>query len=221
MIPSKGQIFESNRVMLIGLCSELGCETLDLGISEDNPEKISEKLEIGLAKCDGIITTGGTSVGKLDFVPEVVNKIGNPGVLIHGVALRPAMPTGLAVVKNKPILILSGNPIAALIGFEVFMRPLVFKMLGLLSERRPIIRGIMTRKAPTRLGRLTYLRVRAYQENDDIFVEPISSRGSSIISSMTKANGFVIVPSNREGVRKGEPVYVTLFSSLEKGKKNV
>lgn len=221
MIPSKGQIFESNRVMLIGLCSELGCETLDLGISEDNPEKISEKLEIGLAKCDGIITTGGTSVGKLDFVPEVVNKIGNPGVLIHGVALRPAMPTGLAVVKNKPILILSGNPVAALIGFEVFMRPLVFKMLGLLSERRPIIRGIMTRKAPTRLGRLTYLRVRAYQENDDIFVEPISSRGSSIISSMTKANGFVIVPSNREGVRKGEPVYVNLFSSLEKGKKHV
>lgn len=221
MIPSEGQIFESNRVMLIGLCSELGCQTLDLGISKDNPEKISEKLEIGLAKCDVIITTGGTSVGKLDFVPEVVNKIGNPGVIIHGVALRPAMPTGLAMVKNKPILILSGNPVAALIGFEVFMRPLVFKMLGLHSERRPVIRGIMTRKAPTRLGRLTYLRVRAYQENDDIFVEPISSRGSSIISSMTKANGFVIVPSNREGVRKGEPVYVNLFSSLEKGKKNV
>lgn len=220
-IPSEGQIFESNRVMLAGLCSELGCETLDLGISKDIPEKILKKLEIGLKKCDGIITTGGTSVGKLDFVPEVVNELGNPGVIVHGVALRPAMPTGLAVVKDKPILILSGNPVAAIIGFEVFMRPIVFKMLGLRSEHRYIIKGTMTRMAPTRLGRLTYLRVRAYQENDEVFVEPISSRGSSIISSMTKANGFVIVPSNREGVRKGEQVSVHLFSSMEKGKKHV
>jgi molybdopterin molybdotransferase len=214
---SRGQIFESNRIMLAGLCSELGCETVDLGISKDNPEEIAQKLEHGIKKCDALITTGGTSVGKLDFVPDVVNNLGAPGVLVHGMALRPAMPTGLAVVKRKPILILSGNPVAAIIGFEVFMRPLVFKMLGLPFEPRPIIRGILTRKNPTRLGRVTYLRVKVYKKNEDILVEPISSRGSSIISSMTKANGFVIVPSNREGLRKGELVSVQLFDSLKEG----
>lgn len=219
--PSKTQIFESNRVMLAGLCQELDCEPIDLGISKDDPKNISEKLRIGLKNCDGLITTGGTSVGKLDFVPEVVNKIGKPGVVVHGIALRPAMPTGLAVVEGKPILILSGNPVAAIIGFEVFMRPLLFEMLGLTHETRPVIKGILTRKAPTRLGRKTYLRVRVFQKNEKNYVEPISARGSSIISSMTKANGFVIVPANREGVREGELVSVQLFGTVETIRKDV
>jgi molybdopterin molybdotransferase len=131
-------------------------------------------------------------------------------------ALRPAMPTGLGVLEGKPILILSGNPIAAIIGFEVFMRPLIIKMLGLNSERRPTIQGNLTRKASTRLGRKTYLRVRVFQKNKKYLVEPISAKGSSIISSMTRANGFVVVPTNREGVREGEIVSVQLFGNVEK-----
>jgi molybdopterin molybdotransferase len=118
-------------------------------------------------------------------------------------------------------LILSGNPVAAIIGFEVFMRPIIFRMLGLNFESRPIIKGILTRKAPTRLGRKTYLRVRVFQKNDENFVEPISARGSSVISSMTRANGFVVVPANREGVREGELVSVQLFGNVEKIKNDV
>jgi molybdopterin molybdotransferase len=219
--PLNGQIFESNRVMLSGLCKELGCEPLDLGIAKDDSSNISEKLRTGIKNCDAVITTGGTSVGKLDLVPEVVNKIGTPGVIVQGMALRPAMPTGLAIVEGKPLLILSGNPVAAIIGFEVFMRPIIFRMLGLNFESRPIIKGILTRKAPTRLGRKTYLRVRVFQKNDENFVEPISARGSSVISSMTRANGFVVVPANREGVREGELVSVQLFGNVEKIKNDV
>jgi molybdopterin molybdotransferase len=214
--PTNGQIFESNRIMISGLCQELGSEPIDLGIAKDNLKNITEKLRIGLKNCDGLITTGGTSVGKLDLVPEAVNKIGTPGVIVHGMALRPAMPTGLGVLEGKPILILSGNPIAAIIGFEVFMRPLIIKMLGLNSERRPTIQGNLTRKASTRLGRKTYLRVRVFQKNKKYLVEPISAKGSSIISSMTRANGFVVVPTNREGVREGEIVSVQLFGNVEK-----
>lgn len=216
--PSKGQIFESNRVMLAGLCKELGCKILDLGISKDDPKNISDKIRLALENCDCIITTGGTSVGKLDFVPEVINKIGTPGVIVHGIALRPGMPTGLAIVEKKPILILSGNPVAAMVGFEVFMKPLLFKMIGLNIDDRVIIKGTLIRKAATRLGRQTYLRVRVFKTNGQNFVEPISARGSSIISSLTKANGFVIVPANREGVRKGEIVSVLLFGPLESEK---
>ena len=212
---SNGKIFESNRITISGLCKELDSEPIDLGIAKDDINDLSEKISLGLKKCDALITTGGTSVGQFDLLPEVINNMGNPGVIVHGMALRPAMPTGLAVVKGKPILILSGNPVAAMIGFEVFMRPLISKMLGLNSDKRQTINGIMNRKVATRLGRKTYLRVRVLRKNKKFFVEPISTRGSSILSSMTKANGFVVVPSNREGIRKGELVSVQLFGSVE------
>ncbi len=212
---SNGKIFESNRITISGLCKELDSEPIDLGIAKDDINDLSEKISLGLKKCDVLITTGGTSVGQFDLLPEVINNLGNPGVIVHGMALRPAMPTGLAVVKGKPILILSGNPVAAMIGFEVFMRPLISKMLGLTSDKRQTINGIMNRKVATRLGRKTYLRVQVLRKNKNFFVEPISARGSSILSSMTKANGFVVVPSNREGIRKGELVSVQLFGSVE------
>ena len=212
---STGQIFESNRLTISGLCRELGCESIDLGIAKDNLKDLSEKIKVGLKNCDALITTGGTSVGKFDLLPEVINKIGNPGVIAHGMALRPAMPTGLAVVEGKPLLILSGNPVAAMIGFEVFMRPLISKMLGSISDKRHTITGIMNRKVATRLGRQTYLRVRVIQKKTGFIVEPISARGSGIISSMTRANGFVVVPSNREGIRKDELVTVQLFGRVE------
>jgi len=212
---SVGKIFESNRIAISGLCKELDSEPIDLGIAKDDVNDLSEKINLGLNNCDALITTGGTSVGQFDLLPEVVNKIGNPGVIVHGMALRPAMPTGLAVVGGKPILLLSGNPVAAMIGFEVFMRPLISRMLGLNSDKRQTIYGIMNRKVATRLGRKTYLRVRIFQKNTEFIVEPISARGSGIISSMTKANGFVVVPANREGIRKGELVSVQLFGIVE------
>ena len=218
---SAGQIFESNRITISGLCKELDCEPIDLGIAKDNVKDLSEKIKLGLKNCDALITTGGTSVGQFDLLPDVINKIGNPGVIAHGMALRPAMPTGLAVVEGKPILILSGNPVAAMIGFEAFMRPLISKMLGSNSDKRYTITGIMNRKVATRLGRQTYLRVRVIQKNMEFIVEPISARGSGIISSMTKANGFVVVPSNREGIRKDELVTVKLFGKVEKPIKDV
>ena len=212
---SVGKIFESNRIAISGLCKELDSEPIDLGIAKDDVNDLSEKISLGLNNCDALITTGGTSVGQFDLLPEVVNKIGNPGIIVHGMALRPAMPTGLAVVGGKPILLLSGNPVAAMIGFEEFMRPLISRMLGLNSDKRQTIHGIMNRKVATRLGRKTYLRVRIFQKNTEFIVEPISARGSGIISSMTKANGFVVVPANREGIRKGELVSVQLFGIVE------
>jgi molybdopterin molybdotransferase len=123
------QIFEVNRLILSALCRELDAEPVDLGIAKDDVEEIMGKIKKGFDKADIIITTGGTSVGVSDLVPEAVNKIGRPGVIVHGVAMRPAMPSALAIVDGKPIIILSGNPVAAMIGFEVFARPLICMML--------------------------------------------------------------------------------------------
>ena len=210
------QVFDTNRTVLCALCSELGAQTLDLGIARDDVEEISEKLRFGLMKADGVISSGGTSVGGLDLVPETVNKVGKPGVIVHGIAMRPGMPTALAIVKDKPIIVLPGNPVAAILSFEVFGRPLVSRMLGLKrAEPRPMLRARMTRRITTTLGRKNFLRVRVLQKDDDFFAEPVSARGSSLISTMTRANGYVVVPENVEGLEEGDIVSVHMFDDLE------
>jgi molybdopterin molybdotransferase len=220
--PKEDQIFEVNRLVLSGLCHELGAEPLDLGIARDDANEIFEKIKLGLEKADAVITTGGTSVGASDLVPEAVNRIGKPGVIVHGVAMRPAMPTALAIADGKPIIILSGNPVAAMIGFEVFMRPLICRMLGLKREEsRPMVKAKMTRRISTFLGRKTFVRVHVFQHHDELFAEPISAKGSGIISTMTKANGCVIVPENREGLEEGENVSVHLFDNVDVVDENV
>ncbi|MEM3696821.1 MAG: molybdopterin molybdotransferase MoeA [Candidatus Bathyarchaeia archaeon] len=214
--PKEDQIFEVNRLALSNLCRELGAEPIDLGIAKDDVNEIFEKLRGGLEKADAVITTGGTSVGATDLVPEAVNKIGKPGVIVHGVAMRPAMPTALAIADGKPIIILSGNPVAAMIGFEVFVKPLICKMLGLKrEERRPLVKARMTRRISTFLGRKTFVRVHVFQRQGELFAEPISARGSGIISTMTRANGYVVVPENREGLEEGETVSVNLFDYVD------
>lgn len=220
--PRKNQIFEVNSHIVSALCRELGAEPLVLGIAEDDVDDIVGKLESGVEKADVIITTGGTSVGVSDLVPEAVNKIGKPGVLVHGLAMRPAMPTALAMVDRKPVIILSGNPVAAIVGFEVFARPLICRMLGLKQEElRPMVKAKTTRRVTTALGRKTFVRVRVLRQDGEFLAEPVSARGSGLISTMTKANGYVVVPENREGLEEGESVLVYLFDDVEVVGENV
>lgn len=208
------QVFDVNRHVVSALCKELGAEPVDLGIVKDDFDEILGKLKDGLGS-DMVITTGGTSVGGSDLVPEAVSKLGKPGVFVHGVAMRPAMPTALAVVEGKPILVLSGNPVAAMFGFEVFAKPLLSRLQGLAQdETRPTVEARMSRKATGALGRRTYLRVLVSRKEKGFVAEPISARGSGILSTMTKANGYVIIPENREGLREGETVSVHLLDNI-------
>jgi molybdopterin molybdotransferase len=132
------------------------------------------------------------------------------------------MPTALAVADEKPIIILPGNPVAAMIGFEVFARPLICRMLGLENEeRRLAVKARTTKRVSTVLGRKTFVRVHVSQRSGEFFAEPISTRGSSLISTMTKANGYVVVPENREGLEKGEIVSVHLFDNVERTDRDV
>lgn len=210
------QIYDSNKTMVTAMCMELGAETSDEGIVKDDADAIAAKIQAALQTSDVVITTGGTSVGGLDLVPDAVNKLGKPGVVVHGVALRPAMPTALAVLEGKPVVILSGNPVAAVIGFEVFARPLICKMLGMpKAEPRPTLKAVLTRKITSALGRKTYVRVYVTQHNGEFVAEPVSAKGSGAISTLTQSNGYVVVGEDREGVAEGETVLVQLFGNVE------
>jgi len=210
------QIFNSNKTMVAAMCRELGAEPVNLGIAKDDTEEISNKIRQALQSCDAVITTGGTSVGGLDLVPDAVNGLAKPGVVVHGVALRPAMPTAVAVLNGKPVLILSGNPVAAVIGFEVFGRALICRMLGMpQTEMRPVLSAKLVKRVTTALGRKNYVRVLVTQKNGELVAEPVSAKGSGSMSTMTQSNGYLIVEENREGVSEGENVTIHMFASVE------
>ena len=129
--------------------------------------------------------------------------------------MRPGMPTALAILQGKPVFILSGNPVAAMIGFEVFARPLLLKLLGVDSEPRPVVKARLTRRVASALGRRVFLRVSVFERNGEFFAEPVRIKGSGVLSTMTKANGYVTIPENREGLEEGETVIVHLFDKIE------
>ncbi len=211
--PEFGKIIETNRLTFSSMCMELGAEPHNLGLAKDDLKEITSKIQEGLEQADAVITTGGTSVGYPDLVPLAVNQIGKPGIIVHGVAIRPGMPTALAILKGKPVFVLSGNPVAATVGFEVFTRPTLFRMLGI-NEVRPAVEAKLTRSVAGALGRRAFLRVRVFERSDGFFAEPVRVTGSGVLTTMTKANGYVIIPENREGITEGESVRVQLFSSI-------
>ncbi len=214
--PKMNQVIDVNRLILSSMCQELGAEAIDLGIAKDDISEIGARIREGLGKADMLITTGGTSVGYDDFVPTAIDQMGRPGVVVHGIAMRPAMPTALAIVQGKPVIVLSGNPVAAMIGFEVFVRELVLRLLGIESEPRPMLRARLTRKVFSALGRRVFLRVQVFGKDGEFWAEPVRVKGSGILSTMTKANGYVMIPETREGLDRGESVTVHLFDRIGK-----
>ena len=208
------QVVGANRLILSCLCRELGADPLDLGIAKDSPDEINLKIRGGIETADMLITTGGTSVGYADIVPTTVNQVGSPGVIVHGIAMRPGMPTALAVLRGKPVVILPGNPVAAVISFEVFARPLILKLLGIEREPRSMLKAELTQKVPSALGRRVFLRAHVFEREGKFFAETVRVKGAGIISTMTKANGYVIIPEDREGLDEGESVTVHLFDKI-------
>ena len=212
--PERGQVINVNQLILCAMCKQLGAESVNLGIARDDLNEIRDKIADGLKQADVVITTGGTSVGYADLVPIAVSKLGKPGVIVHGIAMRPAMPTALAILQGKPIFILSGYPVASMFGFEVFVRPTILRLLGIEHEPRPMLRAKLTRRVASALGRRVYLRVYVFQKEGEFLAEPIRTRGSGVLSTMTKANGYVVIPEDRAGLEEGETVIVHLFDKI-------
>ncbi|HDD35851.1 MAG TPA: molybdopterin molybdenumtransferase MoeA [Archaeoglobus veneficus] len=207
-----GKIVNSNSPMICAAIKEIGCIPIPLGIAKDNPKEIKSKIEEGLRVADAVVITGGTSVGEKDYVSVVVKNLGN--LIVHGVSMKPGMPTGLAVINGKPVLLLPGFPMAALLAFYTFMPKIVERLLGIkiLKKKGEIIKAIAKRRIPSSSGIRTFARV-IYKNG---FVEPLRTSGSGIITSMIKANGLVVIEEDKEGIEEGEEVDVTLTRHLIK-----
>lgn len=211
-----GKIFDTNRPILFAMVKELGGEPFDLGIAKDNLTDIKSRIYKGIESSDIVLVSGGTSVGTGDLVPEAINALGNPGVIVHGISMKPGKPTALAAVCNKPIVLLPGFPVATMIAFNVIVQPILLRMLGAshLQFERRVIRARMLRRLPSSLGDRTFVRVLVKMLNGNYVVEPLRTIGSGIISSMIRANGLVVIPEEKEGLEEGEEVEVTLFRPI-------
>ena len=214
--PPPGKLVNSTKSLVLAAVKELGCETLDLGLVPDDVEKIVERMREGVNVADVLITTGGTSIGKRDYVREALEKAGG-SILAHGIAMKPGKPTGLGLLEGKPVIMLSGYPVAALVGFEAFIKPLIYHMLGAQEQPRAVIKARLTRRVASTPGTRSYLRVFVEKRGDVFYAEPLRLTGSGVLSSVVKANGIVIIPEHRDGFDEGEEVYVQLIRPVEEG----
>ncbi len=205
-----GKVVNSNAYMLYCALKRYNCEPLIYGIVRDNFDDLKKALIQALNVSDCVITTGGTSVGKGDLVPEVVKEVGK--IIFHGISIKPGMPTGLGVVDGKPVLMLSGFPVACLIGFELIFPHVLSKLTGVrvVKRRGEVVKAKLKRRIPSKAGVRTFARV-IYKDG---LAEPFMTSGSGILSSMIKANGVVVVPEEKEGFEEGEEVDVILVRDL-------
>ena len=209
-----GEIFETNSYMLMNHTKLYGGNPIRLEKVIDDVKSLNETL-IEALKYDIIVFTGGTSVGELDLLPNIMEMNGK--ILVHGISMRPGSPTAIAIVKNKLIFCLPGFPVASLIAFETFVGPYIryvqrFKLI----EPRPKVKARLSKGIPSVLGRRDFVRVRIEETQRGSIAIPTRSSGSGIISSTVNADGILIIPEEKEGFEKDELIDVLLYLPYNK-----
>ena len=210
--PKPGEVRDINSYTLGALISELGAEGIHYGIIPDRPENLREIIQIGLRECDHLIVTAGSSASSRDLTADVMNELGDPGVLVHGVSIKPGKPTIFALAGEKVMIGLPGNPVSALVIAYILVKPIIQAYLGL--ENRKFSASIpakLTMNVPSQAGREDWIPVRLIEgEKEVLQAEPIFGR-SNLIFLLAKADGLVKIPSPTTGLEAGVVVSVRLF----------
>jgi molybdopterin molybdotransferase len=206
----EAEIRDANSYSLAAAVSNCGGQPERLGTVRDDKALIKRAI-IRASGHDAVLLSGGSSVGERDLVPDAIAELGE--LLFHGVAIRPGGPTAFGIVKDKPVFALAGFPVASLVAFDMLARPALRAMQGLPADRGyPRVKVKLTRKVSSTLGRADVVRIKLRRVSRELLAEPIRITGSSILSSMTGADGFVIVPENVEGFREGAMVEAELYT---------
>jgi molybdopterin molybdotransferase len=212
--PTEGKIADSTKPMIVGLVEELGCGILDGGIVEDDLSKISVKIKELARAADMAVSIGGTSVGGKDLVPEAIQSLKGSRLEFHGLAIKPGKPAGFGLLGRKPFFMLPGYPVSALIGYELLIMPLLSRWRGIKPMERKRVKAILTRRVPTTTGIRHFLRVTLERKGEVFYAAPIAITGSGLLSSITKADGLIVIGEELEGLEEGEIIDVELLKEL-------
>jgi molybdopterin molybdotransferase len=206
--PNLGEIRDINSYTLKALAKQAGAVPLLYGIVPDNKESLSESLSKALLECQIVIVTAGSSASTRDHTAQVINELGNPGVLVHGINLRPGKPTILGICDETPIVGLPGNPVSAYIVANLFLRPIVEKIMGS-NERSQnnSLKANLTINLSSQSGREDWVPIRIFERENVVFAEPIFGK-SNLIFTLVGANALLRVAPEVTGLAAGTKVQV-------------
>jgi putative molybdopterin biosynthesis protein len=208
-----GRIYDVNARAICDAVEENGGEASFFGIVKDEPTALLSKLK-ELLDYDVIITSGGTSAGVGDLSYRVIDELGEPGIIAHGIAIKPGKPTIVGVVKNKPLFGLPGYPTSAMVIFDVFVAPLIRSLAGMSQRERRKIKAKVAMRIFSAKGRYEYMLINLVKgATGDYSAYPILT-GSGAITTLAEADGYIEVPENVEILAEGKEVDVTLLSEM-------
>ncbi|MET1159574.1 MAG: gephyrin-like molybdotransferase Glp [Thermoprotei archaeon] len=206
-----GKLYNSTGVLVKNYLEEIPfAKPLYYGVYPDKKSILENVLLRLIEDHHVVVVTGGAGISGQDVIQDVVEKHGT--WVFRGVAMRPGRPTSLALVDNKPVFLLSGFPVAAWTGLEALVTPILYRLMGLNPPVKPTIRAVLTRRTPNVIGYRSYIRVRVWRENGNYYAEPYMLRGSGVLSSLVKTNGYLVIPEDNEGFEKGDEVDIVLHT---------
>lgn len=206
-----GQIRDINSYTVAGLAQQAGGIPVLMGIVPDDFEALLSQAKQALGQNDMLVMSAGSSVSARDMTVAVIDRLGPPGVLLHGVATRPGKPTIVGVAHGKPVLGLPGNPVSAMVQFAMFGQPAIYRLQGLPTPpRRGNVWARISQNIASESGREDYVPAKLEETDEGLLAKPVFGK-SNLIYTLVKADGLLKVPLNKGGLVAGEWVEVQLF----------
>jgi molybdopterin molybdotransferase len=208
--PGPGQIRDINTYTLSALVERAGHEPLPIGIVPDVYEDLAAAARRALEQADVVILSAGSSVSTRDMTAQAISALGKPGVLVHGVSLRPGKPTILAVAEGKPVFGLPGNPVSCMVTFDLFVGPTLARLAGRTAPVRNLVQARLSHNIPSAAGREDYVQVALESRDGEPWAVPVFGK-SNLIYTLVRSAGMVKVELDEGGLRAGDWVSVILF----------
>jgi putative molybdopterin biosynthesis protein len=203
-------VYDSNGAIIAAAVIEAGGEALPFGAFPDEEVALEKAVRVALAICDVVVLSGGTSKGAGDLSHRVVSKLGAPGILVHGVALKPGKPLCLAVVEGKPIVVLPGFPTSAIFTFHAFVAPIIRAYAGLPPGTAETVTARIPVRIPSELGRQEFALVALVRGEEGAVAFP-TAKGSGSVTSFSQADGFIAIDALASALDAGTQAEVTLI----------
>lgn len=211
-IPGVGEIRDVNSSTLEAEVERVGGTSRSYGVVPDDRQALLNVARMAEAECDVIVISAGSSVSTRDLTADVISAMGAPGILAHGLALKPGKPSIVALAGKTPIFGLPGNPVSALVVFDLVVGPTIRQLQGEVEARQyPLIRARLTRNLASTAGRLDFVPARLLKRDDEVWAEPIFG-ASNMIFTLVRADALIRVPTDANGLPAGSFVDVRMLT---------
>ena len=206
-----GELLDTNSLMLAAQARGAGCQAITLPIEPDEEDRIAAAIRGAIARCDLMVIIAGSSAGRDDYTARLVARLGT--LAVHGVAVRPGHPVVLGAIEATPVIGAPGYPVSASLTFDIFAAPLLAGLEGAVATPRPQTRARLARKVVSVIGSDDWVRVRLGRVGEGLVASPLP-RGAGVLTSLVRADGLLVIPTEVEGHHAGDEVDISLLRTL-------